>query len=263
MGTAEFDPNTAGGRDGAEDGAVDTVDTAPKRAAAAPAPAPAGAMYTMLAREGVNAASLVNASLAKRTLGKQTPRRLEVAAPLGQSTSGGKKARQSVTLVSVSGDGAAVMCGWIDAAQKTGELRDFRALAEQYQARFGMPFDATVEEYFALMKDLEGMLKVLGFKITNAQVEPPRATKPVATPSAAGKVAVGAPHAAPAPARAPAPSAGGTAPAAPAAAPAARQAKVAYQPLASPPTESSALKTAVWVIAAAIGGGVIALALMR
>ncbi len=137
----------------------------PVKAGAAPA------MYTMLAREGINAAQLINTALAKRTVGQPRPRHLEVAAPIGQSTSGGKKARQSVTLVASSGEGAAVMCGWIDAAQKTGELREYHALAEQYEERFGMRFEPTLTEYTALMKELEKMLGTLGFQVAHEQFE--------------------------------------------------------------------------------------------
>ena len=80
-------------------------------------------VYTVLAREGVNAAQLINARLAKKTIGKVDPRRVEVATPHGPSTSGGKKARQSITLIPVSGDAPAIMFGWMDVAQKVAELR--------------------------------------------------------------------------------------------------------------------------------------------
>lgn len=173
MGTVEYDPNK--GEGAGAGAAIETAETkpaAPEEAPAAPKKAaPNGAMYTMLAREGINAAGMINAALSKRTLGKTTPRRLEVAAPIGQSTGGGKKARQSVTLVAVSGDGAAVMCGWIDAAQKLGELRDYKEVAKQYQTRFGMRFDIPIEEYKALMTDLENILKTLGFQMVTEEEE--------------------------------------------------------------------------------------------
>ena len=171
MGTVEYDPKSA---EAAGEGALETEEKAQTPAVKAAAPA----VYTVLAREGVNAAQLINAALAKRTVGKTTPRRLEVAAPIGQSTSGGKKARQALTLVATSGEGAAVMCGWIDAAQKTGELREYRALADQYEARFGMRFEPTLLEYNALMKELENTLRPLGFRVDREEFEasiPPQA----------------------------------------------------------------------------------------
>lgn len=171
MGTVEYDPN---GADGESIGSA--LETAapekPEEKVEAPAVKTApSAMYTLLAREGVNAAQLINTALAKRTIGKSTPRRLEVAPPVGQSTSGGKKARQSLTLIATSGDAASVMCGWIDAAQKTGEVREYRTLAEQYQTRFGTRFEASAEEYDTLMKDLAQMLRTLSFHITREEFE--------------------------------------------------------------------------------------------
>lgn len=218
MGTVEFDPGKGEGGQAADGAGLETAETKaaeakPAEAPAAPKPAAHGAMYTMLAREGINAAGMINAALSKRTLGKSTPRRLEVAAPIGQSTGGGKKARQSVTLVAVSGDGAAVMCGWIDAAQKLGELREYREVAQQYQSRFGMRFEVPIEEYVALMKDLENMLKTLGFQlVTEEEDEDDK-------PKAKSKVGV------------------------------------------EVDSGSSIVKTLVWVVAAAVVGGVIAFAL--
>ena len=172
MGTVEYDPGKGGADAVAGLEPAETKAAAPEEAPSEPKKAaPNGAMYTMLAREGVNAAGMINAALSKRTLGKTTPRRLEVAAPIGQSTAGGKKARQSVTLVAVSGDGAAVMCGWIDAAQKLGELREYPEVAQQYQSRFGMRFEVPIDEYKALMKDLENMLKALGFQMVTEEEE--------------------------------------------------------------------------------------------
>lgn len=171
VGTVEYDPNSADGE--SMGGALETATPhRPEEKAEAPAVKTApSAMYTMLAREGVNAAQLINTALAKRTIGKTTPRRIEVAPPVGQSTSGGKKARQSITLIATSGDAASVMCGWIDAAQKTAEVREYPTLAEQYQARFGTRFEASAEEYDALMKDLAQMLRTLHFHVTREEFE--------------------------------------------------------------------------------------------
>lgn len=93
-----------------------------------------GAIYTMTAREGVSAAELVNAAFLRRTLGSVTPRRLEVAAPDGPSTAGGKRARQTIRLVPVQGEGAPLMCGYIDAAKKRVELRGYATLCKELES---------------------------------------------------------------------------------------------------------------------------------
>jgi hypothetical protein len=114
-----------------------------------------GAIYTMTAREGLDAAELVNAAFGRKTIGKLTPRKLEVVAPDGPSTAGGKRARQTIRLTPVSGEAGTVMCGALEVAQKVVELRTYATLAQQYQARFGEPCDITAEEYTALCRDLQ------------------------------------------------------------------------------------------------------------
>lgn len=163
MSTVEFDETSSElGESGAAK--VETADVA-----AAPQPAaPTKQIYTVLAREGVNAAELINTALRKRTVGKATPRRVEVIAPHGPSTSGGRKARQSITLAQVSGTGPAIMVGFLDVAQKAAQLRDHAAVAQQYRARFGSELDVTEQEYEELLKALSGMLGTLSFKISQA-----------------------------------------------------------------------------------------------
>jgi hypothetical protein len=148
-----------------------------------PAAVPAqqrGAIYTMMAHQAVNAAELLNRGLAKKTLGKTSPRRVEVAEPDGPSTSGGKRARQSITLVPISGDGGALMCGWIDVSQKLGEMRPYSEVVEQCKMRFGTKFEATSREYDELVKDLAGMLKTLGFQLVQEVDEADDADEPAA-----------------------------------------------------------------------------------
>jgi hypothetical protein len=164
--TVEFDETSS---ELGEPGAA-KVETANVAAAAPQQPAaPTKQIYTVLAREGVNAAELINTALRKRAVGKAVPRRVEVIAPHGPSTSGGRKARQSITLAQVSGTGPAIMVGFLDVAQKAAELRDHAAVAQQFRARFGSELDITEQEYAELIKALSGMLGTLSFRISQAQ----------------------------------------------------------------------------------------------
>lgn len=167
MSTVEFDETSS---DLGEPGAakVETAEVAAARPQAAAAPTKQ--IYTMLAREGVNASELINTAMRKRPLGRQAPRRVEVIAPHGPSTSGGKKARQSITLAPVAGAGPAIMIGHLDVAQKAAELRDHSAVAQQYRARFGSALDIDAGEYQTLVKELSGLLNTMGFAIST-QVE--------------------------------------------------------------------------------------------
>ena len=140
----------------------------PPKAAAQPMPIGArGAIYTVTAAKGANAADLVNAGMISKLVGKATPRRVMVAAPDGPSTSGGKHARQTITLVPVSGQGVSIMCGWLDVAQKAASLRDYRALSEHHHARTGKTLDVTADEYLAIIHDLENLLRALQVNVTH------------------------------------------------------------------------------------------------
>jgi hypothetical protein len=130
----------------------------PKSALGTVPEAKRGLIYTMTAREGVDASELVHAAFSRKTVGKLTPRRVEVVAPDGPSTAGGKRARQTIRLVPASGEGSPVMCGSLDVAQKIVELRGYEALVQQYEARFGEACDIAEAEYAALCKDLQMVL---------------------------------------------------------------------------------------------------------
>jgi hypothetical protein len=73
--------------------------------------------------------------------------------------------------VPVSGDGGALMCGWIDVAQKLGELRPYSELVEQCKKRFGTKLEASAQEYDTLIKDLANMLDTLGFQLVTEEDE--------------------------------------------------------------------------------------------
>lgn len=133
--------------------------------ASSPAPDRSGLVYTHNAEEGLNAAELINSALRKRVIGSVAPRHVEVAPPSGPSTSGGKKAKQSITLVQTSKPAPAVMIGFLDAARKTAGIREYDLVAKQFEARFRFAFETTPDEYQALTKDLTGMLVTLGYEL--------------------------------------------------------------------------------------------------
>lgn len=185
MSTVEYDSEEGGGQP-----KLETAEAAKKKAAPARKPeakpeepaarAPAvsavpaqkrAAVYTQMAHQAVNAAELLNVGLHKKTVGKKDPRHIEVSEPSGPSTGGGKRARQSITLVPISGEGGVIMCGWLDVAQKAADLRPYDEIAEQFKARFGMKFDVTADEYRILMLDLEAMLQQLGFQMVQFEDE--------------------------------------------------------------------------------------------
>jgi hypothetical protein len=147
-----------------------TADDKVGRAVAVPAQKRAQ-VYTRVAHQAVNAAELLNLGLHKKTIGARDPRHIEVSEPSGPSTGGGKRARQSITLVPISGEGGVLMCGWLDVAHKLADVRSYDEVAEQYKQRFGSRFEPTAHEYERLMDDLRGMVEQLGFRLIEEEEE--------------------------------------------------------------------------------------------
>jgi hypothetical protein len=148
-----------------------------------------GAIYTMVAAQGMNAASIINGGFASKHVGKLNPRRIEVASPDGPSTEGGKLARLSITLVPVNGQGGVATCGWLDIAQKKAEIKHYRQVYEQFKSRFGVALDLTLEEYGGITKDLEITLKTLQYEV-QLDAQPAAVAAPKAGAAAARTNAV-------------------------------------------------------------------------
>lgn len=144
-----------------------------------------GMIYTATAAQGFDSAQLINAAMANKHVGKATPRRIVVAEPDGPSTSGGKHARQVITLAPVEGQGGTVMCGWLDLAKKTAGLRDFRSVADQYRGRYGAAIDITAEDYLGIVRELEGLMKTIGVVASHEVSEPAKQAAKVAEQIAA------------------------------------------------------------------------------
>lgn len=127
-------------------------------------------LYTMTAQEGLDVAELVKAAFARKSVGKLLPRRLEVVAPDGPSTGGGKHARQTIRLTPLQGNGAPLMCGYLDPARKHVELRAYEAVAQQFEERFHRAIDVTQAEYEEVLRELENALVM--FRYTFAREAP-------------------------------------------------------------------------------------------
>ena len=154
-----------------------------------------GMIYTATAAQGFDSSQLINAAMVNKLVGKQTPRRIVVAEPDGPSTSGGKHARQVITLAPVAGQGGTVMCGWLDIAKKTAGLRDFRSVADQFKGRYGFAIDITPEEYLEIVRELEVLMKTIGVVASHEVSEPAKqaakVAQQIATPDVAEPEGVG------------------------------------------------------------------------
>ncbi len=98
--------------------------------------------------------------------------RVELSAPDGPSTAGGKLAIQHVKLIPEDG-GATIVAGWANAAERIAELRAYEHLETVYAQRFSgavLPIDR--RHYTTLLGRLQNFFKSFGLAITF--VEAPR-----------------------------------------------------------------------------------------
>lgn len=120
---------------------------------------------TAVAQEAMDIGDHLLLLFSKKTVGENPQMRVDVAKPDGPSTAGGKKARQTISLVPVEGVSGKVMVGWLDVAQKRVEVRSFRVVRYQYYERYGTDFKVAQSEYEEVVEELSNFLKARGFSV--------------------------------------------------------------------------------------------------
>lgn len=104
--------------------------------------------------------------------GVRRPRRLELSKPDGPSTAGGRLARQNMVLIPVDETKASpIVVGWVDVSNKKGELRSFRMLGKQFEARHHRGIDLEADAYSKLEEELQSFCDLQ--KIDLARVDAP------------------------------------------------------------------------------------------
>jgi hypothetical protein len=109
--------------------------------------------------------------------------RIELAAPDGPSTGGGKQAVQHIKLIPVDG-GTTIVIGSANLARYAAEIRTFEHIAELHAQRFkGARIPVDVARYRELTQRLATFFKAMGLTTTFAELEGPPGSTPAA-PSA-------------------------------------------------------------------------------
>lgn len=112
--------------------------------------------HTIHAQQALEFADVFAYKFKGRKVGNP-PRHLRLNEPDGPSTAGGRQARQSMVLVNDQGD--TLVMGWVDMANKTGELRAFSYVATQFHDRKGHVIDVAQADYDGLLAEVESFLR--------------------------------------------------------------------------------------------------------
>jgi len=129
-------------------------------------PLPGVAMRTEFAQQGVLIADLLRETFAHRRYGPARYR-LHLEEPSGPSTGGGRQARQPLSLVTRREPVPAIVCGWVDVAQREAQVRSYGVVAQRYESRHGYPPKLSEEEYERFVDKLMDTLFDGGFQIVH------------------------------------------------------------------------------------------------
>ncbi len=91
---------------------------------------------------------------------------VDLQVPEGQSTAGGKQARQNLRLVPHSPGHAVIVAGTLDPVASSAEVRTFEHVAMLHEARFNRPLGFTAQEYAGFLAKLEAVLKISAIRMT-------------------------------------------------------------------------------------------------
>ncbi len=119
--------------------------------------------------------------------------RVELSAPDGPSTGGGKQALQHIKLVP-EGGGPAVVIGSANTTRMTAEIRTFEHIAALYAQRFrGAKIPVDVTRYYELGQGLATFFRAMRLSVTFAELDGAAVSvmTPPAVPSRAWTVLLG------------------------------------------------------------------------
>jgi hypothetical protein len=140
---------------------------------------------TAFAMQALGFAELFAIQVGSQKIAGPVSFRVELAAPEGPSTLGGKQALQHLRLVP-EGGGPVTVPGWANFVEKTAELRTYEHVAALHGQRFhgaALPVDRA--QYDALLARMEQFFREAGLKVTIAG-PPAGLTAPMAAEKPAG-----------------------------------------------------------------------------
>jgi hypothetical protein len=141
--------------------------------------------HTMFAGMAFGISELFKHSVGKKRLeGPGVVYTVELSAPDGPSTAGGKQALQHVKLVPEQG-GPTLLIGTTNAVDKHAELRTFHHVDEMHRQRFkGTPFSVDPAQYDALIEGARVFFTEYKYNVTMLDQAPSRSMTPApAAPS--------------------------------------------------------------------------------
>lgn len=133
----------------------------PKVVVAEPPPADPNALRTRLATKFVSLADDVTEAFGDFAIGAGAWA-VELTAPTGMSTGGGKQALQHLRLRPRRSGYSAIVAGLVNQVEKSAELRDFEYVCMMHEIRFRRGLEITAHEWEQLLRKAEVVLGKAG-----------------------------------------------------------------------------------------------------
>ena len=142
------------------------------------------ALRTRVANQAHSVAKTINEGFEEFQMGAGAWQ-VELKAPEGQSTGGGKHALQHLRLVPQRPGYAALVVGAVNGVLSTAELRTYEHVALQHEVRFSKPLEITPAEYEDFLKKADVIFNLARIKGTRAPPPPELVAEVKAAQSAA------------------------------------------------------------------------------
>lgn len=131
---------------------------------------------TAFASKALELSEMFMVKFGRRSFGGAISRTLHVEPP-EESTGGGKRAREPISLVPAGGaQGSTLVVGWMNVAENRAELRAFSVLAAIHRQRFGGGLDLVRADYDAFLDEARRFFSEEGIALeiaTEAPAPPP------------------------------------------------------------------------------------------
>lgn len=124
-------------------------------------------LRTQFTMKALDMSEMFGATFGDIRLTGRTPRRPELTAPEGQSTGGGAKAVQSITLTPDDPTAGMLVAGTVNGAANTAELRGYPYLEATYKMRYqGQRLDIPVDSYQRFLEEAKKFLESQAYNVT-------------------------------------------------------------------------------------------------
>ena len=129
---------------------------------------------TEFASKAMQLSALFEMKFRKTRFAGSVEREVKVSEQMGESSGGGKMARESIMLAPTDGSQKeSIVVGWMDVGNSVAEIRSYNTIASRYEQRFHSALELPREEYKAFIDEVAAFFQQEGIQTTVVDSPPP------------------------------------------------------------------------------------------